>query len=260
MHTPSGSAFGFSGLAPPLVRASCCFPLRYELLIVSVLWGSSRREAERFPDSLASMYSIMSFNGMSWFFSPSRSSCISESAIPRAITLRRISSVKSLTWSHPVLVHFISYLHVSACPLMRAWNDRMGSSWPCRMLDRATRATIVFSARTASVFMAARTSFSSLSARLLPAARVRSFRRSSSQHSSSCATMSGPASLVPVLYSPQRVMKYDQASPVPASAMEGRLSFSILAFAPGALGAAACAVACIPNMAATTTASACSAT
>ena len=87
------------------------------------------------------------------------------------------------------------------------------------MLDRATRATIVFSDRTASDFMAARTSFSSLLIRLLPAARVRSFLNSSSQHSSSCATTSGPTSFVPVLYSPQRVTKYDHASPVPVSAI-----------------------------------------
>ena len=63
------------------------------------------------------------------------------------------------------------------------------------MLDRATRATIVFSDRTASAFMAARTSFSALLIRLPPAARLRSFLNPSSQHSSSCA--SGPTSFVP---------------------------------------------------------------
>ena len=59
------------------------------------------------------------------------------------------------------------------------------------MLDRATRATIVFSDRAASDFMAARTSFSSLLIRLLPAARVRYFLNSSSKHSSSGVTTSG---------------------------------------------------------------------
>ena len=48
---------------------------------------------------------------------------------------------------------------------------------------------------------AARTSFSLLLSRLLPAARVRSFLNSSSQHSSSCATTSGPTSFLPVFYS-----------------------------------------------------------
>ena len=95
----------------------------------------------------------------------------------------------------------------------------------------------MFSDRTASAFMAVRTSFSALLIRLLPAARVRSFLSSSSQHSSSYATTSLPTSFVPVLYSPQRVMKYDHASPVPASATVGRFGFSFLHSrpAPGGL-------------------------
>ena len=97
----------------PVAYMSCCFPRRYELMIAFVICESSRHDAERFLDYLASI----SVNIMSLFFLPSRSSCISCSAMPWPITLRRISSVKSLTRSHSVLVHFISYLHVSACLL-----------------------------------------------------------------------------------------------------------------------------------------------
>ena len=32
---PLGLAFGFFGLAPPMLRTSCCFPRGYELLIAS---------------------------------------------------------------------------------------------------------------------------------------------------------------------------------------------------------------------------------
>ena len=80
---------------------------------------------------------------------------------------------------------------------------------------------MVLYAWTASALMGARTSFSSLSTKLLPAARVRYFLRSSSQHSSSYVTTSDPMNLVPLLYSPQRVRKYDQVLAVPANAMEG---------------------------------------
>ena len=73
-------------------------------------------------------------------------------------------------------------------------------------------------------------------------------------------TTSEPISLVPLLYSPQQVRKYDQVSAVPANAMDGRLSFSILAFGRGSLGAAACVVACMSSMATTTAASVCVAT
>ena len=114
----------------------------------------------------------------------------------------------------------------------------------------------MFSERRASDFMAARTSFSSLLIRLLPAARGDLFSTLRRNVLVVAATTHDPTSFVPVLYSPQRVTKYDHASPVPVSAI-GRLIFSIFAFAPNARGTVTCTLACTLSKAATTAASAC---
>ena len=95
---------------------------------------------------------------MSCFASPSRSSWISLSAMPRARTSRRIQSVKSMLVKQ--LGHAVLYWHTLAWPRILAPKERIVSSLSWRMLWRATRATIMFSSRTASHFMALRTSSS----------------------------------------------------------------------------------------------------
>ena len=94
--------------------------------------------------------------------------------------------------------HVVVYLQIPACPLILAPKDRMASSLSCRMLCNVARATMMFSWRTASVLIAARTSASPLPVRVPPAARVRSRLRSSSQHSNNCATTSAPVNLCPL--------------------------------------------------------------
>ena len=114
---------------------------------------------------------------------------------------------------------------------------------------------MMFSWRTASVLIAARTSASPLPVRVPPAARVRSRLRSSSQHSNNCATKSAPVNFVPSLYSFQRVTKYAHSSPVPASNTDGRFSLSARALVDGAIAVAVCAVAWMFRRAAVATAS-----
>ena len=137
--------------------------------------------------------------------------------------------------------HVVVYLQIPACPLILAPKDRMASSLSCRMLCNVARATMMFSWRTASVLIAARTSDSPLPARVPPVARVRSRLRSSSQHSNSCATTSAPVDFVPSLYSFQRVTKYAHSSPAPASNTDDRFSLSARALVDGAIAVAVCA-------------------
>ena len=151
--------------------------------------------------------------------------------------------------------HVVIHLQIPACPLILSPMDRMASSLSCRMLCNVARATMMFSWRTASVLIDARTSASPLSVRVPPAARVRSRLRSSSPHSNSCATTSAPVNAVPSLYSFQRVTKYAHSSPVPASNTDGRFSLSARALVDGAIAVAVCAVAWMFRRAAVTTAS-----
>ena len=139
--------------------------------------------------------------------------------------------------------HVVVYLQMAACPLILAPKDRIASSRSCRMLCNVARATMMFSWRTASVLIAARTSASPLPVKVPPAARVKSRLRSSSQHSNRCATMSAPVCFVPSLYSFQRVTKYAHSSPVPASNTDGRFSLSARALVDGAIAVAVCAAA-----------------
>ena len=90
------------------------------------------------------------------------------------------------------LGHFFKKWHTSACPRRRAANARMGSVRSCVILDRATRATFVFSAVTARDFMAASNSFSVMpsNGKGLTAFLVTSRLRLESQHSSNCMVRS----------------------------------------------------------------------
>ena len=125
----------------------------------------------------------ISSNVMSCFTLPSRSSWISLSGMPRAKTSHRIQSVKSMVVEQ--LGHAVLYWHTLAWPQIPAPKEWIVSSLSWRMLWRATRATIMFSSWMASRFIALRISSSDCMVKLFPAARVRSFRSWSSQHSKS---------------------------------------------------------------------------
>ena len=120
-------------------------------------------------------------------------------------------------------------LQTLAWPRRQAPKPRTGLSLSCLMLLSWTRATIVFSSRTASFLIAAIASSTVLSAKDPPAFRVMSLRRFSSQHSKSWITLSFPDIFVASTYSFQCVWKYVQSSLVPAAEIVGRRTFSILA-------------------------------
>ncbi len=112
------------------------------------------------------------------------------------------------------------------CPRNREPNLRMGSPWSCRRLYSSHLANSMFSSRTASCFIAARTSVSGVFARLFPAVRVKSLRRSSSQHSKSSSTRFCSVIPVAATYSSHRAVKYVQSWPVPAADTTGRRTLS----------------------------------
>ena len=122
-------------------------------------------------------------NVMSCFASPSWSSWISLSVMPRARASHRIQSVKSMVVEQ--LGHAVLYWHTLAWPRILAPKERIVSSLSWQMSWRATHATIMFSSWTASHFMALRTSSSDCMVKLFLAACVKSFRSWSSQHSRS---------------------------------------------------------------------------
>ena len=100
-------------------------------------------------------------------------------------------------------------------------------------------ATSMFSARTANSFMDCRACSSVYSAMECPACRDIPRRRSGSQHSRSCWTLSGPMGLVAMVYSSHRWRKYSHSEAVPSSFTMGRLTGSSLVLAGGARGGGA---------------------
>lgn len=96
------------------------------------------------------------------------------------------------------------------------------------MLRSSTRATIIFSVCTASFLIAAITTSADLFA-----FRVKSFRKFSSQHSSSCMTFSLPSIFVASEYSCHRVVKYDHASLDSPAPMMRCFTFSTLCAGAG---------------------------
>ena len=146
--------------------------------------------ADFFPATLTSMKRMVSSTHRSWSGCLRRSSWISASARP----MHSWSATRSSPWFTipSQLGHFFKKRHTSACPRRRAANARMGSVRSCVILDRATRATFVFSAVTARDFMAASNSFSVMPSigKGPTAFLVTSRLRLESQHSSNCMVRS----------------------------------------------------------------------
>ena len=134
-------------------------------------------------------------------------------------------------------------LHMLAFPRRRAPKLRIVLSRCCFMLWSWTRVTIVFSSLTASFLVAVITSSTVLFVSEPLVFLVRSLHNCSSQHSSSCTTLSLPVTLVALMLSCQRVRKYNHSSMDPAADTVGHWTFLTLAAASAALASEAV---CVP--------------